>query len=214
MANDFETPAEREARINEANARINEAIAADVAAGMAEKAAQERHRANVYAAGNTHLNRELDNTRFQRNVAAVDAAEARRDASNSKFGFWLLASLIAITLFVGSMWWANHNNNETAVASANSQPPVVTRTVVETPKPAATPTVVREVVPVPVAVPVAPAPQPTPLPAYVEPRPAPVVVEPRPAATAAPMPAPSIAAPAPDQPSTDSDQPLKGYVEP
>jgi len=223
MSNEFETPAEREAKINAANARINEAIAEDVAVGMADKAAHERNRANAYADGNNHLRRENDAAQFQRIHAENQAVDARRDANNSKFGFWLLASFIAVALFVGTMWWSNSRTNDVATASSASQPPVVTRTIVVSPSP--TPTVVRQIVPVPVPVVVpqqqpmrqAPAPAETPLGGYTQPVPrslpdtAPEQNETPPSKM---VPAQPESAPDTNNTSTDNgDKPLGGYIE-
>lgn len=182
-------------------------IAEDVAIGMAEKAEQERLRANAIARGNINLQREANEAQFRSVHAQHEAVEAKREANKSKFGFWLLASLIGATLLFGSLWAANRNDDTDTAASA-SQPPVVTRTVVGSPAPSASRAVVREYVPVPVPVQPAPAPvvQTPPAQGYIErtaPQPAPSL--------AAPAPAPSVAAPA-TQPESP-DQPLSGYIE-
>jgi len=209
MANEYETPAEREAKLNDANARINEAIAQDTAFGMAEKAAQERERANIYAAGNTHLNRELDSVRSQRNFAERDAVAARSEARGNAFGFWLMAGIVAAALFFGFFVWKGQGDETATASSAELPPTVVTKTVVA-PTPAPTPiapiappppTVVHEYVPVPVPVAPAPVPEPAPLHGYTQP-----------VRRVVPKPIPTTA---PDTKSNnDGDQPLHGYVEP
>lgn len=219
MANEYDTPAEREAKANETHARINEAIAQDVAMGMAEKADAEEARARALANSNWRLNRERENADFQRFHAEQAEADARRSANGSKFGIWLLASVLAATLFFGSLLWANRANDATGNASSASMPPtVVTRTVVASPSPApaAPPTVINNYVPVPVhtapirTVPATQAvPDPQPLHGYTKMAPRMETVTPAPKATVAPTVEPNI------QPeSTDSDKPLNGYVQP
>lgn len=211
MAEQYETPAEREAKLSAQNARINEAVAEDVALGMAEKAAAERQRANAIAQGNIHLQREADAARFNSIYSQSEAAEAKRDANNSKFGFWLLATVIAASLLFGSMLWANRKD-DVATANSASQPPLVTRTIVVSPSPATSPTVVREYVPVPVPVRPVIVATPAPVRGYVQPVPQAIP------SLAAPSPEPTVAAPQTDTPTapttTDTtDKPLNGYIE-
>ncbi len=206
MAEQFETPAEREAKFSVQNARLNEAIAEDVAVTMAAEADQERARANAIARGNINLQREAETARFNSLYASNEAVAAKQDANKSKFNFWLLASVLAATLLFGSIWAANRKD-DTATASSASQPQVVTRTITVSPSPA----VIREYVPVPV--PVQPVPVVQPVPAYEEPAPVRGYVQPT------PRPAPSLAAPAPAPslapvvPATSPDQPLGGFIE-
>jgi D-aminopeptidase len=88
MAEQFETPAEREAKLSAQNARINEVIAEDVAIGMAEKAEQERLRANAIARGNINLQREANEAQFRAFMPSMRRSKrsAKRIRASSAFG--------------------------------------------------------------------------------------------------------------------------------
>jgi len=216
MSIDYRTPAEREAdraRIEKdlaersaVNARVDAAVSQDVAEGMAAQADQERERAdsenaraNTYAVQNARQADHLDVVRSQRDRAEVETQHAQADAGRSALAFWTLLGIVAAGLIIGYLAWTHRPtpDSNTTIISREVRPASPAPALVQqTPVPAApAPVVVEKPVPVPVDRPVA-VPVPVPMNNGTTP------------ANATPAAAPT------EQPSSNRDQPLKGYVEP
>lgn len=186
------TPSERDRREVQ-NARIDQAVASEVAAGMATKAAvaqdvavgmaveadAERARASALAAANAQGRSALRETARERDTAMVDGALARNDARNTSFAFWLLLGSVAAALLVGALWFASRRPEPAANTIVINRPPAATPAPV---RPAArTPAIVTVPVPVPVPAPPAVIERRIPVPVAVPvERPAPVPAAPAP----------------------------------